>query len=51
MCPKDAKGITNSVDLDQTATSGAIGSGSTLFAQTWYFIILQNQTFKYNCVF
>ena len=46
MHPKDAEGIANSVDLDQTAPLGAVWSGSALFAQTslsenlgklWYF--------------
>ena len=31
---KDANGITNSEDPDQTAHLGAVWSGSTLFAQT-----------------
>ena len=34
MHPKDAEGIANSVDPDQTAP-GAVWSGSTLFAQTY----------------
>ena len=34
MCPKDANGLANSVDPDQTAPLGAVWSGSTLFAQT-----------------
>ena len=34
MCPKDADGMANSVDPDQTAPLGAVWSGSTLFAQT-----------------
>ena len=34
MCPKDADGMANSVDPDQTALSGTVWSGSTLFAQT-----------------
>ena len=33
MHPKDAEGITNSVDPDQTAPLGAVWSGSALFAQ------------------
>ena len=33
MHPKDAAGIANSVDPDQTAP-GAVWSGSALFAQT-----------------
>ena len=32
MLPKDAAGIANSVDPDQTAPVGAVWSGSTLFA-------------------
>ena len=35
MYPKDAVGIANSVDPDQTAPLGAIWSGSALFAQTY----------------
>ena len=35
MNPKDAKGIANSVDPDQTATLGAVWSGAALFAQTY----------------
>ena len=34
MYPKDADGMANSVDSDQTAPSGALWSGCTLFAQT-----------------
>ena len=34
MHPKDAEGIANSLDPDQTAPRGAIWSGSALFAQT-----------------
>ena len=34
MSPKDAAGMANSVDPDQTAPVGAVWSGSTLFAQT-----------------
>ena len=34
MSPKDAEGITNSVDPGQTASLGAVWSGSALFAQT-----------------
>ena len=33
MYPKDAEGIPNSLDPDQTAPLGAVWSGSTLFAQ------------------
>ena len=33
--PKDAEGIANSVDPDQTAPLGAVWSGSTLFAQAY----------------
>ena len=48
MHPKDAAGIANSVDPDQTAPLGTVWSGSALFAQTclsenlgslWYFIL------------
>ena len=34
MRPKDAEGISDSVDPDQTAPLGAVWSGSALFAQT-----------------
>ena len=34
MHPRDAEGIANSVDPDQTAPLGAVWSGSALFAQT-----------------
>ena len=34
-CPKDANGIENSEDPDQTAPLGAVWSGSALFAQTY----------------
>ena len=34
MHPKDAEGIANSVDADQTAPVGTVWSGSALFAQT-----------------
>ena len=34
MPPKDADGIANSEDPDQTAPQGAVWSGSALFAQT-----------------
>ena len=34
MHPKDAEGIANSVDPDETAALGAVWSGSALFAQT-----------------
>ena len=33
MSSKDAAGMANSVDPDQTAPLGAVWSGSTLFAQ------------------
>ena len=35
MCQKDAAEKANSVDPNQTAPSGAVWSGSTLFAQIW----------------
>ena len=35
MSPKDAHGIANSEDPDQTAPLGAVWSGSALFAQTY----------------
>ena len=34
MGPKDADGMANSVDPDQTPSVGAVWSGSTLFDQT-----------------
>ena len=51
MHPKDAEGIANSVDPDQTAPLGAVWSGSALFAQTrlsenlgslWYTLLHPN---------
>ena len=35
MNPKDADGMANSVDPDQTASSEAVWSWSTLFAETY----------------
>ena len=35
MSPNDANGMANSVDPDQTAPLGAVGSGSALFAQAY----------------
>ena len=35
MSPKDADGIANSVDPDQTAPLRAVWSGSSLFAQAY----------------
>ena len=35
MHPKDADGIANSVDPDQTASSEAVWSWSALFAETY----------------
>ena len=35
MSPKDAVGMANSVDPDQTAPLGAVWSGSALFAQAY----------------
>ena len=35
MSPKDADGMANSVDPDQTAPLGAVWSGSALFAQAY----------------
>ena len=37
MSPKEPDGMANSVDPDQTATLGAVLSGSTLFAETCQF--------------
>ena len=34
MCPKDADGMANSIDPDQTTPLGAVWSGSTLFDHT-----------------
>ena len=31
MCPKDADGMANSIDFDQTAPLGTVWSGSALF--------------------
>ena len=50
MHPKDATGIANSVEPDQTALLRAVWSGSALFAQAylsenlgslWYFMVLE----------
>ena len=35
MSPNDADGMADSVDPDQTASRGAVWSGSALFAQTY----------------
>ena len=35
MSPKDADGMANSVDPEQTAPPGAVWSGSALFAQAY----------------
>ena len=35
MSPKDAEGMANSVDPDQTAPLGAVWSGSEMFAQVY----------------
>ena len=35
MPPKDADGMAKSVDPDQTAPSGAVWSGSALFAEPY----------------
>ena len=35
MHPKDADGMANSIDLDQTAFSEAVWSWSALFAETY----------------
>ena len=35
MCPKDADGMGNNVNPDQTAALEAVWSGSTLFAQAY----------------
>ena len=49
MHPKDADGMANSVDHDQTASSEAVRSWSALFAETylsqyiefvWYLVVL-----------
>ena len=37
MRPKDADGMANSEDPDQTAPLGAVWSGSTLFAQAYMY--------------
>ena len=38
MCLKDANGMANSVDPDQTAFLGAVWCGSALFAQTYIYL-------------
>ena len=40
MLPKDADGMANSVDPDQTAPLGAVWSWSALFAQTYLLSVL-----------
>ena len=35
MHPKDADGMANSIDPDQTASEEAVWSGSALFAETY----------------
>ena len=42
LCPKDAEGMANSVDPDQTAPLGAVWSGSSMFSQQF---LSQNLTF------
>ena len=37
MHPKDADGMANSIDPDQTASSEAVWSWSALFAETYLF--------------
>ena len=37
MLPKNAEGMANSVDPDQTAPLGAVWSGSALFTQAYLF--------------
>ena len=44
MCPKDADGMANSVDPDQTAPLGAVWSGSSLFAHNQFVWKLRNIT-------
>ena len=47
MSPKDAEGIANGVDPDQTAPLGAVWSGSALFAQIY---LSENLgSLRYNC--
>ena len=46
MRPKDAEGIANSVDPDQTAPLGAVWSGSALFAQAY---LSENRIFAVPC--
>ena len=48
MHPKDADGLANSVDPDQTASSEAVWSWSALFAETY---LSQNIEFvRYGCI-
>ena len=48
MHPKDADGMANSVDPDQTASSEAVWSWSALFAETY---LSQYIEFVRNCTF
>ena len=47
LCQKDANGIANSEDPDQTAPLGAVRSGSALFAQTYLYEILGSLRYLY----
>ena len=48
LCSKDANGITNREDPDQTAPWGAVWSGSALFAQTYLSQYLKLLRYWYN---
>ena len=53
MQPKDADGMANSVDPDQTASSEAVWSWSALFAETYlsqYIEFVRYITANYNSV-
>ena len=49
MHPKDAEGIANSVDPDQTAPLGAVLSESALFAETCLSENLETLRYFYLC--
>ena len=51
MQPKNADGIANGVDPDQTAPLGAVWSGSALFAQTCLSENLGSLRYKQNLLF
>ena len=51
MSPNDADGMANSVDPDQTATLGAVWSGSALFAQAYLSENLGSLRYLYTNLF